>query len=267
MSTDEAPSTRGWATRHLPTVVALAALFVSVATTAIDLRHSRSQERHAAALELTDLVQRIVALPRQHAADPATRAGNGDAALEDGFTKEKTALAARAAEILRQYPGVGSPAEYQVIAEAVVTNIEGVVVHVEAVPSAIALLEQGVARTESALDKAGLLVRGGSILFRHKKPTEARKMFRRAVDGVDDSGSLAFAASYYEAYWGQWEADNGECDEAERHLGEARRHLELTGNRTGRSAAIDDLEKRLASCRTPAEPAGDAPAVGVSEGP
>lgn len=245
---NEARRTSARWTPYLSVFIALAALFLSVATTAIDFRRSANEDRHSAGLELTDLVQRLVALPRQYA--EAARAPDTDTALLiAGFYQEKAALATRAAGILEQYPAVASAVEYEVIAEALVTDINNDVVNVQAVSSSISLLEQATGHTGREEEKASLLARAGGILFRVDDFERAREFYRRSVSSVATHRALRHLASYYEALWGQWEASRNQCEAARQHLEPARAFLKDSGTSES-SEAIDDLESRIENCST-----------------
>lgn len=246
---NEARRTSARWTPYLSIFIALAALFLSVATTALDFRRSANEDRHSAGLELTDLVQRLVALPRQYA--EAARAPDTDTALSyAGFSQEKAALATRAAGILEQYPAVASAVEYEVIAEALVTDIDNDVVNVQAVSSSISLLEQANGHTDrSEEEKASLLARAGGILFRVDDFERAREFYRRSVSSVATDRALRHLASYYEALWGQWEASRNQCEAARQHLEPARAFLKDSGTSES-SEAIDDLESRIGRCST-----------------
>ena len=241
----------------LSTLIAMAALFLSVSTAVIDLRHSRSQARHAAGLELTDLVQRLVALPRQYA-EAARVPGVDIELLEAGFGQEKTALAARAVGIIQDTPSIASSSEYEVVAEARVTNIHNAVVHREAVNLAVRLLETGVRETTDVQQKASLLARAGGILFRIDDYSRARELYRRSVNTVSQDNALRYVASYYEALWGRWEASRNQCDAARQHLELARTYLRESGD-SGSSEGIDDLVSRIDRCSNASKAPSAAP--------
>lgn len=242
--------------RHIPTVIAVAALSLSVSTAFIDIRHTRAQDQRSAGLELTDSVQRIVALRRQYA-ESSSAAGANKALLQSTFSQEKTALAARAVEILEKYPRVGSAPEYEVVVEARVTDIDDVVQLVN-VDQYIRLLETSVDQTENVEEEASLLARGGGILFRLDQFDRARQMYMRSVAAVADKPALHYAASYYEALWGSWEASRQQCEEARKHLEAARRHW-MFARGSGSSDAISDLETRISNCSPGSEKPSSSP--------
>lgn len=203
--------------------VLIAALALAFSVTATWLGEVRAAERDEAAarVELSQLIQRLVALPRENIELQAAYAD--DAAVLNSLggmiATEHTVLARQAHDVIDRVDEHATGAEYFAVAQALYqTGNYG---------AADALLDEGIAIETDPFSLAALWRVKGQVAFTTGEPERARDAMAHAlgVFAAQPPNIAAAADAYTELLWAESEQVAGDCAAAAEHLDLARRHL------------------------------------------
>jgi hypothetical protein len=200
-------------------IIAVAGLLFSGVTYFFNRRDQQNADQRRARSELTEVVSRIAALPRQYAElkDPVQPPGASDS-FSGLFRHELTVLVSQAEQLVSGYPSIGGPADFFTIgsAQANLSNYEAAVTnYAEAGHRAAANGETLLAASSRGAE--------GEALFSLEKFDKGRKMFRQAIKLLFDALPRLEAelhASSVRSAWASAELHAGHCAAAEELVGE-----------------------------------------------
>jgi len=216
-------------------VTAVAALLFSATTYWIDRSGQDRADDRQARSELTDVVGKMAALPREYAALPVPEGGADPGIVSSNFTSELIVLVAQAERLVDGYPGIVGPADYLSIGFAHL-NLGNYVQAIDAFDaakaSAAAVSDERLAMaalTDSAVARFGL-----------GRPSAGRSLFRRAIARAGENGPSAAQirtdVDFILRRWAQTELVVGGCDRASALVAE----ISIPANR---AAATQELTK------------------------
>lgn len=208
--------------RQASALIALMALVFSPATTFYAERRSGERDEVAARVELSQLIQRLTALPRETAEIQAQYAQNpGLVALLGGTLEtEKMVMVQQAGTVIRRIPDDVSATEYFAVAQAMLES--------GLLSGAEELIDAGLAREPDTPTRAALLRIRGGLHFATGEVTEGRRAFAEALDVyAGERAALAAGPMVFTEYlWAFQEKWAGECALAADHVAAARERLE-----------------------------------------
>lgn len=218
-SPETAAKTRWY--RQASVLIALMALVFSATTTFYAEQRSSDRDEAAARVELSQLIQRISALPRETAEIQVKYAQSpGVLALLGGTLEtEKMVMVQQAVTVIQRIPDDVSATEYFAVAEAMLGS--------GLLSGAEALIDAGLAREPDAPTRAALLRIRGGLHFATGEVSEGRRAFAEALDvyGGERVELAAGPMVFTEYLWAFQEKWAGECELAADHVAAARERL------------------------------------------
>jgi tetratricopeptide (TPR) repeat protein len=242
-----------------PLVIAGLALIFSMATTFIAERRVAREEEHSNRVELRELIQRLIALPKENFELTQKYRDNPSAAglLSSLINTESLVLGAQAADLISKLPGDLTLTEYFAVAYSLSQSGQS--------ETSQQILAQGLeaAKANPDQDLPGLLAllrQEGSTLFSTERASEGRGFYRQALSVVNQSSSssqyVANVNGYTEYVWANAELSIGECDEARQHVAAAQRYLPQMTAPVQRSQVLALPDQIKATCSNSQAPPG-----------
>jgi hypothetical protein len=195
-------------------IIAVAGLLFSGVTYFFNRRDQHQADQRQARTELTEVVSRIAALPRQYAelkVTPPTGGASDD--LSGLFRHELAVLVSQAEQLVSEHPSIAGPADFFTIgsANANLSNYESAVANYAAAKHhAVAVGDPLLAASSRAA--------AGEALFALEKFDKGREMFRRAITQLVAALPRVEAelhASSVRTTWASAELRAGNCAAAE----------------------------------------------------
>lgn len=222
-------------------IVSVAAVLFSMGTFMLSYNQTRAQDRRAARAELRQLIQRMIALPREnmelaktYEKDPVT-----SNLLSGLVNQEQSVLARQAAEILERISNDASAREYHAVAQALADSN-----NMEMAPP---LIEKGLSLAKDYSTELELLRLHGNILITLGDSENGRAKYQEASNlankyHLTNQSYVATSNAITEMNWAISEFGQGQCQEARRHISQAKENL-------GRSLGplIDRLKQQVVS--------------------
>jgi hypothetical protein len=206
--------------RQASVMIALLALFFSIATTFYSLKRTHEQDVHNAKVELRDLIQRLTAVPvrnldldRKYPRDPTARVQASSL-----LNTENIVLAKQAVDIIDEIPDDVSSVEYYAVASALAQSGD--------YGTTRDLYARALASAQDATDFTAAARSLGVTAFSVNDVARGRSAFEQARDVFD---RFPTANLYYrtttnintEVSWAQAEIVTGNCPGGLDHLGRA----------------------------------------------
>lgn len=207
--------------RQASVLIAVLALAFSITATWLGEVRAGERDEAAARVELSQLIQRLAALPRENVELQAAYAD--DAAVLNSLggmiTTEHTVLARQAYDVIQRVDEHVTGAEYFAVAQALFQTGNYV--------AADALLDDGIAIETDPFSLAALWRMEGQVAFTTGEVDRARSAMANALEvfAAQPPSIAASADAFTETLWAEAEQVAGECDAAADHLELARRHL------------------------------------------
>jgi tetratricopeptide (TPR) repeat protein len=236
--------------RQASVLIAVAALALSFTTTFYSEQRTREQDVRTARVELSQLIQRLTALPKENFELRQKYSTNPFAVttLSGSLNSENIVLAKRAAEIIETLPSEKvSAVECYAVAQAL--NLAGLY------DRTIRLLERGLRVADDATDLSTLLRTYGQLLFAtndlagaRAKYEEALHVFERFPTRVSHFVESSYA--FTELTWAGSELGARQCPEANLHLlRAARRIARLSADTWGLNGLLTQTRKAASTCK------------------
>jgi hypothetical protein len=219
-----AEKSRSWY-KQAATMIALAALLFSAVTTWYSEKRIHEQDVHSARQELSQLIQRLGALPKEnlelremYAKDPVARA-----TLSGLLSQENDLLAKRAAEIIDILPPRRvSAIEYHAVASALTQS--GVY------DRSLQMIQRGLPVADDANDLTALLRSYAQLLYETGDLPGGQAKFQEALDvfkryPVNVSWYVDSTHAITELLWARNELGQRRCAEANAHVRRAADHI------------------------------------------
>lgn len=203
--------------RQASVIIAFIALLFSVAATFYAEQRSHERDDAAARVELSQLIQRLSALPKENAELWAQYGDDASVAYEISSVvqAEQMTLAEQAADVIERIPDTATATEYYQVAK----NLA----EAGAPERAASLFEAGLRRKSDLVTRSSIL-RGQANLYADLGEIErARGAIKRAIElyASEPPAARAGGIAYNEYIWAGLEADSGNCDRALAHAGNA----------------------------------------------
>lgn len=231
------PPTRSETRRRLMdfgVVTAVAALLFSASTYWIDRRGQDRADDRQARSELTEVVGKMAALPRDYAVLTLPGSGADAGAVSSNFTSELIILVAQAERLVADYSSVAGPADYLSIGFAHLNlgNYE------QAIDAFDAAKRRAAAESDERLVTAAL-TDSAVARFGLGRAGTGRALFRRAIARAGENGRSAAQirtdVDFILRRWAQTELVVGNCATASELIGQ----IGVPGTR---AAALGDYE-------------------------
>jgi tetratricopeptide (TPR) repeat protein len=242
-----AEKSRPWY-KQAATMIALAALLFSGVTTWYSEKRIHEQDIHSARQELSQLIQRLGALPKEnlelretYSKDPVARA-----ALSGLLSQENDLLAKRAAEIIDTLPPRRvSAIEYHAVASALTQS--GVY------DRSLQMIQRGLGVADDANDRTALLRNYAQLLYETGDLAGGQAKFQEALDifkryPVSVTWYVDSTHAITELLWAQNEIGQRRCAEAQAHVQRAADHISRV--RSDRWGLAGQLRQTQAFART-----------------
>lgn len=251
--------------RDATALVAVLALLFSFGTTVVSYQKSAQEEVHASEIELRSLIGRLSAIPVEMT--EASKAYADDAgtvaSLTSVLTQEQLLIAKQAAQVLANIPEERvTAAQYLLVANVLIAN--GVDT------PGLRLLDKAIARAGDVNDFVSAARVKAYRVFQLGRIDEGRALYQRALDvfsrrGFEssDENFKAYTHLQTQVGWAQAELSVGNCDEARRHIGDARllaTRFPTTDNQVRRMEAVASA---ITDCRPGAIAPPGSPSPGV----
>lgn len=212
---------RPW-NRQASVLLAVLALAFSMMATWFGEQRAGERDESAARVELSQIIQRLVSLPKENAELQKLYAGDPAMlnALSAMVATENDVLTRQASDVIKRIPDRVSGSEYFAVGQALVlTGNYG---------RAETLLDAGLSRDNDASSRAALWRVKGALYFATGELALARAAMSSALEAyaAEQPSAAAAAAVYTEWAWAVHEKTNGDCEEAKAHLDRAQGHLE-----------------------------------------
>ena len=203
--------------RQVPVLISIIALLLSTATSYYSFILTDRQSDLGSRAELGQLVQRLIALPKEntdlaakYAKDPG-RAANVSALINE----ENLVLAQQAADVIGRIPHLASAAEYLTVAHALERS--------ENFSRSLELIDRGLQIDADPTTREGLLRLKGRAHFNSGDVALGREALTAALGVWPDEPvwQQARGNAFTELLWSSLEERAGQCREAHIHLSRA----------------------------------------------
>jgi len=198
-------------------VTAVIALAFSAMTYWIDRQgQDRADDRQARA-ELTDMVGKMAALPREYRLFDGSNAAADPNAVSSNFNSELLVLVAQAERLVDEHPSIASPADWLSIgfAHFTLSNYE------QAVDAFQAARTKVVSRSDERVAMASMM-NEAAALFGLDRTDDGRTMFERAIARARTDGrsqlQIDYDVDFIRRRWAQIEMSTGNCLNALRQI-------------------------------------------------
>lgn len=237
--------------KQTATLIAIAALFLSFITTVYSEMRAHQQDVNSDRQELSALIQRLTAIPRDETEFRLKYRNNQTAAvsLSGQLQEEQVVLAKRAAEIVDRLPSEKvSSAEYLAIAGALESS--GVY------DRSLEMIQRGIPASKDANELIGLLRTNAALLYDMGDYRGGDAKFQEALDAfkkfpVKVTWYVESAQANTEIIWAESAISHRLCQEGRVHSQRAADHLSrATDDRWGVQSRLKQLRVFVRDCRS-----------------